>query len=303
VLWFADPACASEFSLPGDVAANQLDRFASCLAALQLADSARKSVVGDNVLRSAAGIEFVAHVQTVAGDPLLTWIGLAYAGPPILASDAFERLRTSGDRDGTIDAATGKVLLAHAKKLHAKAEGAWVEVCLDTTGAIAKTRVLSASSIAVAQAMLASARTWTFKPFEIGGQPIPVCSLVDMTYPASEHPTTEHLPVPYAATDELVTIAPAALGKRTAGDTLVAPSERDQIGIALVRIGPMDLAYRYCIDETGAVTQVQAVRVSGLHDYDTRLLDTIQRWRYAPYREDGAPTPVCATVTLHYKQQ
>ena len=305
-LWFADPACASEFSAPAEIAEAQLARFAHCLAQLHVSAGARRSELDDTILTYGPGIEIAARFRDDAAQgPLLTWIGFSslHAGPPTISSDDLERLRTSGARDGALDAATGGALVADAhQRLGANVAGAWLELCLDQTGAIAKLHVADSTSIAAGHAFEAIARTWTFRPFLVAGAPIPVCALVQTVYPTSKHPAKEKLPALPPA-DELPTVSAKALGERLDGATTIIPTDSDKVRLLRAGIEHVIVSYRYCIDETGAVFRVTPIRISGLAEYDARIVDTIHGWRFAPYREGGAPARVCTLVTFNYHQR
>lgn len=65
-----------------------------------------------------------------------------------------------------------------------RASYSWFKLCLDASGAVMKadpyTTTGSKSSKAFADAITA----WKFRPFVMRGQPLPVCALVRLAYPA-----------------------------------------------------------------------------------------------------------------------
>ena len=224
-LWFSDMDCARAFSAPALVESSQLEPFRRCLDTLRLTRSPRRHELDDDVFTYGPGIEIEARYVDDHG-PRLAWIGFEAMGAPTLTAAAFEKLRTSGDPDGGLDAETAASLATLSRDAGAKGELAWLKVCLDEGGAISAVRVHSASSIAAAVAFSSRAKTWTFQPFLVDGHPIPVCAMVEMTYPARLHDHVEQLPLQLPKTPEgLVTIGGLRL-HRSSGDTQLVPNER-----------------------------------------------------------------------------
>jgi hypothetical protein len=90
-------------------------------------------------------------------------------------------------------------------------------------------------------------------------------------------------PVPAAA--KAVVVPPNAV-KRTSG---ALPTIK-----AVVRPGtviPKSLAAKICIDQRGAVTNVQVLKATG--EVATAFADAIRGWRYTPYKAGGVATPAC----------
>jgi hypothetical protein len=54
---------------------------------------------------------------------------------------------------------------------------------------------------------------------------------------------------------------------------------------------PRSLAAKICINETGAVTNVQVLKLTG--EVAAAFAQAIRGWRYTPYRDGGVPTPAC----------
>ena len=111
-------------------------------------------------------------------------------------------------------------------------------------------------------------------------RPAPAPTRVAAAIPAPAAAATAR-PGPRAA----VVIAPTA-AKRVAGDlptlkTVVRPG----------MVVPKTLAAKICINESGSVSSVQVLKVTGeLADAFAR---SIRSWRYAPYRDGGVATPAC----------
>ena len=105
--------------------------------------------------------------------------------------------------------------------------------------------------------------------------------------------------------------ANGVIGTSTALTTLPAPhvvvgrlppwvsgARRPDLDPALVdaagRLGlRLAAAVRYCIDETGQVTDAVTVEPSDAPGFDDALVGVVRTWVLEPYRVHGKPTPVC----------
>jgi len=104
------------------------------------------------------------------------------------------------------------------------------------------------------------------------------------TATATRPVTTPTAPVKPAAKTAIV-VPPNAV-KRTSGDL---PKIK-----AVVRPGqevPKALSAKICINETGAVTSVQVLKLTG--DVAQAFASAIRDWRYTPYKDQGVATPAC----------
>jgi hypothetical protein len=313
-LWFDDPACASKFVAPGEVAAADQPAFAKCLAGLHLQASAREDALGDvTVMTYAPGIEVEARVVQELDGPHLLWIGYASHGPddpmvPTITSAALESLRVTGDRNGPLDPQIAATLhLDPTATSHA--QYTWIKVCLDQTGAVVKTHAGETTSLEALDAFAAAAKAWTFKPFTINGQPVPVCSMARLAYPPGQAPTVETLPMPPAPRqpgkrEPIVFAAGTKLveGKRIYGTKTIRPDTETAKAMYRAHRDRTKGTFRVCLDETGHVASVLPAASTGYANYDRELMAGMQQWIYSPFSIDGQPAPVCTAVTFIYTQ-
>lgn len=313
-LWFDDAQCTAKFSAVGDIQRDQLPAFARCLAGLKLQRSARTDALGDvAVLSYAPGFEIEARIVNELDGPRLAWIGFAVrsspAEPPTITVEALEALRTSGERNGPIDAATASLLQLDPTPT-SRAEYTWLKVCIDEMGAVTSTRVYETTSWAARNAFVAASSSWAFSPFLIMGQAVPVCAMVRPAYPPGEAPKIEELPLPLRPSDrdgrDPVVFAPGTRlleGKRIKGSRTISPDDRTKTAIAKARVSRLVGKFRLCVAESGRVESVLPLRSTGFADYDRRLLGAMRQWAYSPYMIDDKAVPVCTSVTFIYTQR
>jgi hypothetical protein len=310
-LWFADPACASQFAEPGDVDPAQQKAFARCLAGLHMQPSKRGDALADViVMEYAPGIEIEVRVAQELGGPHLSWIGFEARRAddpftPTLTALAFEALRTSGDRNGPIDPKIASTLkLDPTPTSHA--QFAWFRICLDDDGNITSLRHTETTSHEAAEAFQAAAQAWTFKPPTIAGKAMPACAMVRMSYPPDQ--VTETIPMPSPPKRQNVestVFAPgvkSAEAKRISGEKLVVPDQNTRIAIGRTKIQRARGTFRACLDEAGDVIEVLPVRSTGYATYDREIIERIMMWKYSPFVLDGVAKPVCTLVTFVYSQ-
>ena len=314
-LWFDDPQCATQFQAPGEIDEVQLAAFGRCLAMLHLQPSHREDALGDvAVMQYGAGFEIEARVAQEHDGPRLSWIGYEARrdeadNAPTITHALLESLRTSGDRNGPLDPTVASTLeLDPTPKSHAAYS--WLKVCVDETGAVQAVHVHETTSVKASQAFAETARAWKFRAFTVQGQAIPVCAMVRMAYPADQAPPTERLPLPPAPTHtkkEPVVFVEGTKhslleGKRIAGPKQIWPDDATKTAIYKAHVSRVVGQLRVCIDETGHVESVLPMQSTGFADYDRRLIAGVRLWRYSPYQVDGAPVPVCTSVTFIYAQ-
>lgn len=314
-LLFDDAACASAFP-PGEVHADKLAELARCLSTLRLHPNGREDALGDvAVLSYGPGFEVEARIIRMRDRSQLTWIGFASQHPgtpnaPTLDTAAFEALRTGGQRVPVFDAAT---TASFARELSPGDEAAvmWLKVCLDESGAVTDVHPYTPPSYVMMDAFVTAARTWTFRPFLHAGQPVPVCSMVQMSYPADKAPPIEELPLPPPKSKFVrppLSLAQRAFvtlmeGKRIAGRRTIVPDDATKPEIAKYRGQEIKGSFRVCLDVEGRVESVLPMRSTGFPAYDRDLLTGIATWRYSPYSINGEAVPVCTAVTFIYLQR
>lgn len=70
----------------------------------------------------------------------------------------------------------------------------------------------------------------------------------------------------------------------------------------VMRMGPQAMLLKICADASGAVTNVRILR--GIGDtVDAPVVETIQSWRYDPYRVDGRAVPFCYVARFVFTPQ
>jgi hypothetical protein len=300
-LWFSDLTCMRQFSFPGEVTGPKLDELARCLAALELKKSARGDKLPDVVvLTYGNGIELEARFVETSVGPWLAWIGYSARRDlqdalPTIGGDTLEALRLEGDPQAPL-AGPGTF-----NDLEAKFGAyAWLKVCIDATGAVTGAHVREASSPRAARAFSAATQTWKFKPYTLGSQPAPVCSMVAMTYPVKKL-KREMLPLPAPSSDvKAINVPSPALGERVSGSSFVAPDDEDKYRVLQAGVMKLVSAFHFCIDERGSVSRIVMLRTSGLPKYDQKIMTTIGSWRYKPFLDEGQPVPVCSSVHFIY---
>ena len=318
-VWFADAACAREFAEPSDVSGKRVALFVRCLAKHRVQLSTRVSSRRDGaVLTVEPGIEielsFRGSQVAWIGHPLHDAIG---AIVPTLTAQAFEALRTHGTT--SVDhalTATGLELPPGGST------SAWIKICLDAQGAKSSVTAHGVPSTAVGDAFLHAIDDWTFRPFELRGAAIPICSLSLLTYPADKAPAIETLPVtsmPASQTRayDLVDLVDIELGlgpPPPPSPQSVAPNALERLRITGTRDIQPDAATRaemigagrlsvlatikLCVNARGRVMSSTLQKASGFPAYDQKILRETGRWSYRPYLIARSPVDVCSGVSF-----
>jgi len=303
-LYFADPTCATQFATPGDVPEAQLDAFAHCLAELHWQASPRKDLLDDLVvLNYAPGFEIEARVTR---ERQLAWIGFVShrdlgVQAASITPEAFDALRTAGEPDGPLDPAAASALELDQDVGHGAY--AWFLACIDDQGVPNGLFVRKMTSEKAVHVFADAATKWTFKPFTVAGQAMPVCSLVRMSYPPAR--TAEQtLPLPSSATNVEEVTPKATEAHRVAGTKLIEPDDTTKTALHQVGDGRLIGVFKLCLDAEGNVDHVKVLRSTASVRYDNKIIHTIKTtWRYSPFILDGVATPVCTAVTFIYTQR
>jgi len=85
---------------------------------------------------------------------------------------------------------------------------------------------------------------------------------------------------------------------RIAGDKRITPPEE----IKALSPGSLKSSYKFCLAETGEVSDVKVLQPSPYRMYDEDVIRKILRWKFQPYLEDGKAIAVCSAITLIYSQ-
>jgi hypothetical protein len=305
-LWFADPDCARQFPTQTKVDQSHILAFATCLAALPLHTSHRRHQLNNiEVLEYAPGVEVELQFATRDDHVSLTWLG--YSGRrdandalPTITEAAFEALREGPPTIG-LDETTREKLTAGAKALGIRAEYAWLKICLDGTGAVTGVHAREITSSFAEHAFVAAAQAWHFRPFEIGGQAMPVCAMTRVAYPGMTEP--EVLPIELAPDEGDVARFAQGAVKRVSGEPQIIPNDDDKARMATARVAKVVGSFKVCFDAAGEVQRVAVLRSTGLDRYDAKILATVRGWRYRPVLRDDKPIDACTAVSFIYSQR
>jgi hypothetical protein len=167
-VWFSTPACRKRFSTARVKAGKDLRAFVACFAPVNVIQTGLLVTYGPGITMTVKldvtdGKATVTKLSSFVGDP---------AAPEIF-SKMFESHRVAGDPKVALDDATRAELAARPSGI------AGFRVCVDKRGTVASHQLvdLDAKS-AIATAIASAVKTWQFKPFEIRGKAIPICSIV-----------------------------------------------------------------------------------------------------------------------------
>jgi hypothetical protein len=300
-LWFPDPICELEFAAPGEIGGDRLDELARCLTKVKLSVAPREdSLLDVALLTYDPGIELEARFLDLVQGPWVTWIGfvsrrnLADALPTI-SPDVLEQLRAAGNREPRVPELDGEVARAEDHFVYA-----WVKLCIDAEGNVTGVHPREASTEHAGTALVAAIADWKFRPFAPGGRPMPVCSVVLLATPLAAALPKVKIPFPIDS-DTFGTVAPGAL-VRISGETRVAPADDMKAAIQKIGLRRVIGTFKVCIDTAGIVHDVRILRSTGIPSYDGRIVQTMSKWRYEPFVDDGKPAPVCTAVTFVYTQ-
>ena len=94
-------------------------------------------------------------------------------------------------------------------------------------------------------------------------------------------------------------VAPSRLEElRIAGDKTITPPDE----IKALAPGSIKSSFKFCVAETGEVSDVKVLQPSPYRTYDEDVIRKMQRWKFQPYLEDGKAIAVCSAITFIYSQ-
>jgi len=329
-MWFPDAACAKRFERSGEISGAERAVFARCLAGLKLQMTTRKPAARDGGLLTAdPGIEIELAFQ---GDSL-RWIGFpsqsgADRALPMLTAQTFEALRTQGTT--VVDAKVAQTLDLEIAQQRALVATAWLKVCLDPEGEVAKLVTIQSSSSVAASAFMAAAADWKFKPFTVRGTPMAACSVSLLVYPGSRAPLVEQYPNTVAPSGPItrtyefddddfeimggivggqlgappppptaLNVAPTMIENlRVAGNKQIFPDAPTRGTILQSGRTKVVATMKMCLDDKGSVSSVTQLKSSGFPAYDRKIISEMRQWLYRPYKHNGRAVPVCTAVTF-----
>ena len=80
---------------------------------------------------------------------------------------------------------------------------------------------------------------------------------------------------------------------RVAGDKFIKPDDQKSLRGK----------YKFCVDVTGKVGDIEKLQSSGDAHYDAKIERDMQQWAYHPVIVDGQPSAVCSEITFIFNQR
>ncbi len=300
-LWFPEPDCQSTFGAPMRVEQAQLPALARCLTELPLLRSQRKhTLYSTAIVHYEPGIELEVKFRLV-GRPSIAWLGFAARhGVPTVTSAVLEAARIEGDPVASLPADTRALVDADLAASGRDYVHAWVDLCIDDTGAVTSVHPREATSSRVHEAFASALRSWKFKPVAIGGAPAAACTQLRLVHPSDATVSAEVLPV-RSGEGEAVAVPLAAMTRLTGSDS-IPPDDPTRVEIESAGGGAVVGAFRFCADPTGGVVKVAPVESTGWAPYDRKLEAALRTWTFKPYVVEGKPVEACSSVVFVYQQ-
>jgi hypothetical protein len=303
-MWFADAGCRLQFGAAGTIRPAGLQPLASCLAGIRLMPSDRRNPVPDiAVFTYEPGIEIEVLFAREDGDVKVRWIGYVSRRElkdalPTVTQRELEAHRSEPTVLG--DAARSQ-LEAESSSLGVESASAWLKVCIGIDGSVTSVHPRQASSPLANKLLQAFVQQWRFRPFVLGDQPMPVCSMVLIESPAAKRDR----PFPFPVTDANAFVLDARFmnRRRTEGETMLVPRDLDKMAIQRSGVSRLVSVVQYCIDTSGTVASTAMIRSSRLASYDRTIVNGIRKWRFQPVLVDGVAVPACSHVVLVYSQR
>ena len=316
-MWFPDPTCRRQFGVGGLIPASGLDELARCLATIQLQKSDRDHRYAEiSVYTYEPGFEIEVVFTKADGGTKFRWIGFTGRRDqkdalPTITQRTLESLR--------VDPAPVAFAPATQREIESEVEryyqlstrkpeeldrwpalGTWFKICIDATGAVTGVHPRQADSLVALKATTDVIKTWSFRPFKLGDQPSPVCSLVGIPHRDAPAKPMRELPLPVPMTEaESVVLPLRSMGDRVAGTINATPDDASRAELKALGNRVRGTVV-YCIDTSGSVRSVAISRSSGSPSYDRVLMRTVAGWRYHPVAVAGTPVRACSSVTFAY---
>lgn len=90
--------------------------------------------------------------------------------------------------------------------------------------------------------------------------------------------------------------------QRVSGDKDIQPP--NDVGIKISRAGKrVTGVVKMCLNGSGNVNSLNMLKKTGYPTYDAKLKSKMRQWKYRPFKVNGKPVPVCASVTFIYIPQ
>jgi len=172
-----------------------------------------------------------------------------------------------------------------------------VRVFISETGDVETVEVLKGDPI-LAEAAVAAAKKWKFKPFIRGGKPIKIATKMPFDF-AFDDKVEDTTPPPTAPADN-------------GGDTTrVLVSQGISVGLLIHKVQPIypesarsnrvqgTVTLRAMIGKDGRIENLTPI--SGPKELIPAAVGAVQQWRYKPYFFQGKPVEVETQVVVNFK--
>jgi len=95
----------------------------------------------------------------------------------------------------------------------------------------------------------------------------------------------------------------AAEGHRVKGTAAIPLSQPTLERLMHKGYNRVTVVVHACVDPTGTVSCIDFGGDTRPREIAQTIVDSMQEWKYEPYRVNGEPVPVCQTVIFNYKIQ
>ncbi|MGE0872832.1 MAG: energy transducer TonB [Kofleriaceae bacterium] len=253
----------------------------------------------------------IGVTATSAGITSLQSFGADATEPPILTIDGHARHAEKIDNF----APSEKVLALVDDRASTT-----VRVCSNERGSVTKANIVATSGIPGYDAeVLAETKRWKRAPYAPQGRPVAVCEIfklitvvgvVGVGLEGGEvggvvgsigSPPPPPPPPPHPSP---MNIPPGTLEQfRKTGERAIVPDDKTKLKLQTSGQSKLVGAFKLCVNSSGDVTRVSAIRSTGFPEYDTKLIDTMKTtWSYRPVIVDGKAKAVCTAITFIYSQ-
>jgi len=90
---------------------------------------------------------------------------------------------------------------------------------------------------------------------------------------------------------------------RIAGEEKIRPQSSVQNEMARQGQQSLSAVILLCVSKSGAVSKQRVLKSSGYLEYDAKLVNRVQKWRYEPYLANGHPIAICTQLRFDYRQE
>jgi TonB family protein len=183
----------------------------------------------------------------------------------------------------------------------------WVKVFVSETGDVYRVEVISGDGM-LAEAAVAAAKKWKYKPFIRDGKPAKVATKLPFDFALSDK-IRDTTPPPNAAKDS----GASTLGKDAQGgnEKIARLSQGISQGLLVHKVVPVyplsarrnhvegSVVLAALIDKDGRIAELTPV--SGSQDLIPAALGAVQQWQYKPYLLDGQPVAVRTEIVVNFR--